>query len=110
MAVGVLQYSDDEIRLVLTRYGITADAARRRLIPARPGEPAVTAPPFARTVKSTLSVAHTLTLAGRSRIGCAHLLLALIMMREPSLLAFFRDRAEVDEVVAALTSHLGEAG
>ncbi len=108
LAVGVLQNADDDMLIMLSRYGLTADAARRRLIAARPDDPVVAAPPFGLKVRAALRLAHTVTSARESRIACAHLLMALLMMRDTSLLAFLRERSEIDDIVAWLAARVGE--
>lgn len=110
LAAGALRNADDETLLMLSRYGITADAVRRRLIPARPDDPAVAAPSFDPKAKAALRLAHMLSSSRENRIACVHLLQALFAMREPSLLAFLRDRAEVDQLVAGLTAHADHTG
>lgn len=108
LAVGILQNADDDVLSMLSRYGLTADAARRRLITARPDDPVVAAPPFGLKVRTALKLAHTVTLARETRIACEHLLIALLMMRDASLLAFLRERSEIDDIVAWLAARVGE--
>lgn len=104
LVVGVLENADADTASLAAPYGLTAAATRRRLIPARPDDPVVESPAFDMKVKAALRLANMIALSRDGRIGCVHLLLAMVRMRESSVLAFLRDRAELDALAAGLSA------
>lgn len=101
LLAGLLQHADAALTELVSPYGLTADTAARRILPARPDDPAVDAPVFSRRVKQLLSIAQSQALLADGRICCATIFLALLLRRDGVALAFFRDKAELDEVTHA---------
>lgn len=106
LLVGALRHADTNLQDLLNRYGVTAEAARGQLIPGRADDPVVASPQFSAQLRTALAVANTAARRHGARIGCAHLVLALMLVRDRSLIAFLRSRAEVDELATGLYAQI----
>ncbi|KMO71509.1 hypothetical protein BST22_12040 [Mycolicibacterium chubuense] len=101
LLAGVLRHADQELRELLTPFGLTADTARRRCLPGRPGDPVVDAPAFSKRVKEILRLANLTARQDDGRIGCAGIFVALMLRRDSAVMAYLRDKAEVDRLTSA---------
>jgi len=101
LLAGLLRHGDSELTELLAPYGMNVQTAGRRPLPGRPGDSVVGAPAFSARVKQILRIADSQARRAGGRIGCASLFLALMVRRDSSVLAYLRDRTEIDRVTAA---------
>ncbi|MCV7070422.1 hypothetical protein H7H73_08030 [Mycobacterium rufum] len=104
LLAGLVQHADRELWQLLTPYGLTADTARRRCLPGRPGDPVVDAPAFSKRVKEVLRIANSFERQHGGRIGCAGIVLALMLRRDSAVLAYLRNQVEIQRLTNALSA------
>jgi ATP-dependent Clp protease ATP-binding subunit ClpA len=101
LLAGVLRHADGELTHLLSPYGLTAETSARRILPGRPADPVVEAPAFSARVKEILRIANATARQDGGRIGCASIFLALMLRRDSAVMAYLRDKAEVDRLTSA---------
>lgn len=101
LLAGLLRHADAALTELLRPYGLTADAAARRILPARPNDPVVDAPVFSARTKEVLRIGGSVVGSDGGRVDCARIFLGLILRRDRSVLAFLRDNAEFERLTLA---------